>query len=114
VGIALCVVQAYWLGFGQGNLVQVPIPGMPGSGLSFMGHETTARVVAFLVVFLGINGLICLGAVRMLQLRNYGLVMLAAILAVVNFYMCVILVSYPAGAVVILTLRKADVKQAFT
>jgi predicted Zn finger-like uncharacterized protein len=70
-----------------------------------------ALVLQAIIVLVGL--LTVSGALRMLQLRNYGLALTASILAMLNFGNCCCVLGIPFGIWALIVLLRPEVRAAF-
>lgn len=90
-------------------------PGMDANTrqmLQGVAGMSTGVWVIFALVFVAYNGIVILGAVRMLKLRSFGLSMTAGILTLLPCTACCCL-GLPLGIWVLMTLNRPDVKPYF-
>lgn len=117
-GIGLIVVGALSLVIGLPSLV------MHLAGFNFMPQNVPPEAawvkvmmgplgVASNLLTLALGALIIFGGIKMRALQNYGLVMTAAILAVIPCTTSCCLVGIPVGVWALVVLFKPEVKSAF-
>ena len=92
-------------------------------GVLNQSFANEANKTGFYVGFLGVTGLaivnlvlapiIIAGAVSMMNSKRYGLAKTAAIIAVIPFVSCCLLVGIPFGIWALIVLGKPEVKAAF-
>ena len=100
--------------------------GAVGSGMAFPVHGVDPEIQEFVHWFAGpmsiaghffsllVNALILVGALRMMSLRNYGLCMVAAVLAIIPCTSPCCCLGIAAGIWALVVLTRPEVKQAFS
>ncbi len=90
--------------------VRQPDPDVPETIQQF---QTGPPAVILHLVFVVVDALILTGSAFMLQMKNWGLAMMAAILSMINIAGCCCVVGLPVGIWAAVVLSAPEVKAAF-
>ena len=113
LGVAYYGLNALFALFHGGMIFhrQMP-PNIPPQMRAFIQGMRGPMAGVISLVIAAVNGFVLFGAVEMLRLRNYGVAMVASIVAMLPCQCCCLL-GLPAGIWALVTLNKPEVKSQF-
>ena len=116
IGIAYYLYNTVFIAVGGGPSFGNQPGNVPPQMRAFMeGFNRGAHgpmAIAISLVILAVNGFVLFGAIKMLRLKNFGVAMAAAIVAMVPCQCCCVL-GLPFGIWALVTLNKPEVKSQF-
>jgi len=98
----------------RGQAMNPQLANLPPQAQAYMRMMVGPLGTLIDLVAVALNGVVLLGATKMMRLQSYGLAMVACILAMLPVASCCCLIGLPFGIWGLIVLNKPEVKSQFT